>query len=524
MASRKRMREVLAFQNILFYLPEIRRRPLPTSMNPTTHYFIGVDIGTTSTKAIAFTKDGQILAQHHKGYAIQHPQPDWSEQNPDEILQAVVEAVQIVEAAAQPQGQLQGLSFSAAMHSLMAVDTEGKPLTQLIIWADNRAADVASELQKTENGMAIYQATGTPIHAMTPLAKLLWMRQHQSELIKQTHKFIGIKEYVLFQLTGQFLVDHSIASATGLFDIHSFDWNAMSLQTAGIAPTQLATLVSIFHTVHCLPAQAQLLGIGSDVPLVMGASDGCLANVGAGALVPDRLSVTIGTSGAVRTGIDKPWTDTQMRTFCYVLTPDLYIAGGGMNNGGIVAEWIHKNFFPEIASFEEVVQLAESVPAGAEGLLFLPYLLGERAPIFDAYAKGVYFGIRIQHSRAHFVRATFEGIALAIYHTGKALLEQFPELETLYVSGGSAKSAFIVQLLADVYGKKTVVTETVESSGYGATLVGWKALDPSENWMAHTLQPDILQEANPDAIKHALYQQIFEKYVRLYRAIKSEFV
>jgi gluconokinase len=487
-----------------------------------TNYFLGVDIGTTSTKVIAFAADGHILVQHQKGYPIQHPQPDWSEQDPDEILQVVLELIALVQAETRLQATLQGLSFSAAMHSLMAVDIAGKPLTQLMIWADNRSASTADALRNSAQGMSVYQATGTPIHAMTPLCKLAWLRDHQPGLFPQAHKFIGIKEYIVYYLTGRYAVDHSIASATGLFDIHTFDWNPQALRVAGIATAQLSDLVSIFHKEYLLPGVAAQLGIATTVPLVIGASDGCLANVGAGAVAPDRLSVTIGTSGAVRTGIPQPWTDAHMRTFCYVLTSDLFIAGGGMNNGGIIAEWLHQNFFPEIANFEDLIPLAETIPPGSDGLVFLPYLLGERAPVYNAHAKGVYFGITIQHTQAHFVRATLEGIALAIYHTGKALLDEFPGLATLYVSGGLARSAFVVQLLADVYGKKTLVTETVESSAYGAVIVGWKALGLLEGWPTAT-PADIPQEAEPDMQKHQVYQQLFARYTRLYHALQSEF-
>ncbi len=487
-------------------------------------YFIGVDIGTTSTKAVAFSVEGSTIAHHSIGYSIQHAHPDWSEQDPDEIVRAVIEAIQTVQISSQPYGSLQGISFSAAMHSLMAVDEQGIPLTKLIIWADNRAATIANTLKATATGKQLYHATGTPIHAMTPLCKLLWIKENDPALHQKAYKFIGIKEYVFFHFFGKFLIDQSLASATGLLDIQTLQWHSLAMQTAGLAPEKLSQLVSIFHIENCPPEWAAKLTIPARLPFVIGASDGCLANVGTGAVTPDRMAVTIGTSGAVRTGISQPWTDEHMRTFCYVLTRELFVVGGGMNNGGIVAEWLQKNLFdgPDTEDFDHLLDLAQTVAAGAEGLLFLPYLLGERAPIYNAHAKGVYFGITIQHTRAHFIRATLEGIALAVYHTGKALLDRFPEIETLSVGGGFARSGFLVQLLADVFGKKAIISETVESSAYGAVLVGRKAISQLDNWQK-TVAMKATQTFEPDAKRHLVYQQSFGIYTRLYQVLEPEF-
>jgi len=488
-------------------------------------YFIGLDIGTTSTKAVAFSATGHVVAQHSIGYPILRPQRDHSEQDPDEIVDAVIATIREVQAKAQPFGTLQGISFSAAMHSLMAVDAQGQPLTQVIIWADNRASHLADILKATKEGMAIYHTTGTPIHAMTPLCKLRWLSEHEPELFRKAHKFIGIKEYIFLQIFGEYVVDYSVASATGLLDIHTLNWSEPALHTARVTPAKLSTLVPIFHTQICPDVWAEKLAIPAQTPFVIGANDGCLANVGSGAITPDRISVTIGTSAAVRIGIAQPWTDVQMRTFCYVLTHDLFIAGGGMNNGGIIAEWLYTNLFPEPGGndFARLFNQAQTVSPGSEGLLFLPYLLGERAPVYNAHAKGMYFGITIRHTSAHFIRATLEGIALAVYHTGKALVDQLPDIETLYVGGGFARSEFWVQLLADVYGKKVVITETVESSAYGAVLVGWQALGILDSWSQAPALTQTAQTFEPDASRHALYQQQFKKYVRLYEAVKPEF-
>lgn len=493
--------------------------------------YIGVDIGTSSVKAVAIDNQGNIHAIKQIAYKIFSPKPDYQEQNPNEIFEATI---QVIKQAMAEVGEVSIVAFSAAMHSLMAVDEKHKPLTNLITWADNRAKQIADNLRNTTLGKQIYQHTGTAIHAMSPLCKLLWFRENQPQLIEKAHKFIGIKEYIFARLFDEYVIDYSLASATGLFDIFSLDWFEESLALIGISEDKLSKpvdTVSIFQIKESKKLDYQeFVGI----KFVIGASDGCLANLGTGAVQEGEVAATIGTSGAIRMTTYQPFVDEQMRTFCYYTTDNQYIIGGAINNGGIIVQWLREAFFPN-EKLGNVFLLADSVPAGAEGLIFLPYLLGERAPIWDSSARGVFFGIGKNHTQAHFYRAVLEGVMYALYSVGKVFgeykLQSSPliphqENETsnsIYASGGFTKSSFWVQMMADIFNQKIIVPNSSESTAIGACLLAMKGLGDVNNWNeAKKLIPKE-KEFLPNQEKHLAYMKNFGVYEKLYSTLKPLF-
>lgn len=492
---------------------------------------IGLDIGTSSTKAIAFDEQGKVISSAYQGYSIQNPQPNYSEQDPDEVFRAVLLTLQ--KSTHQLNGAiLAGISFSSAMHSLIAVDAQGQPLTNCIIWADNRSQMQADALRTTPAGLDIYHHTGTPIHPMAPLSKLIWFRQNQPDLLQQAHKFISIKEYVWFKLFGKFEVDYSIASATGLFNIYTQTWYEPALAAAGITSTQLSAPVNPLHQVAGLPAAyAAQTGLLPNIPFIIGASDGCLANLGTGAIAPGRAALTIGTSGAIRVTAPQPAADPQQRLFSYILSPNQYVVGGPVNNGGIILRWFRDNFAQAekaeaqrlgVDPYDILSQEAAAAPPGAEGLLFVPYLLGERAPIWDAQARGLFFGVSITHTRSHFLRAVFEGIVFGIYQVGQALTETTGPIEVIYANGGFARSPFWVQLVADIFNKKVILAETFESSAWGAAMLGLQALHLMPNINSLPNQSTQQQEYLPNPEQHAVYMQNFSIFEKLYPLLKDQ--
>lgn len=495
---------------------------------------IGVDIGTTSTKTIGFDIHGKILARYDQSYPILYPQPTYCEQDPEELYDAVVHTLRAVtEELRLKNHSVLGVSFSCAMHSLIAVDKQGMPLTKAIIWADSRSNDQAERIKSGPQGHPIYLRTGTPIHPMSPLCKLVWMREMLPEVFANAHKFISIKEYIFFRLFGQYIVDYSIASATGLFDIHTVQWSSLALEMAGITPERLSESVPPTHIVRGLsPVLAKELGLAADVPFVVGASDGCLANLSAGATRPGRASLTIGTSGAIRVTNSVPAQDAKERIFCYLLTEKLYVIGGAINNGGVAQRWFRDQFGqPEVAEakrtdadpYDLLAKLAETVPPGSNHLLFLPYLLGERAPHWDANARGVYFGITPQHTRAHFLRAVLEGILFGIYEIGRALEETGNEFAEISAGGGFARSEMWLQMAADIFNKPVRVAESVESSAMGAAAMGllalghFKSIEETEQWVLPG------KEIWPDPARHTIYQKLHPIFSALYDKLKGEF-
>jgi gluconokinase len=495
---------------------------------------IGVDIGTTSTKAVVFGEHGHVLSSHAVDYPIVQPYPSWAEQDPDVIFSAVVESVSAAIAKANVTSkQVKAIGFSAAMHSLIALDASGHPLTRCIIWADNRSVEQAERLLNEMDGLDIYKRTGTPIHPMSPLPKLLWFKESMPELFDKADKFVSIKEYVLYRLYDQYVVDYSIASATGLFCLDTLDWDAEVLRLLGISKAQLSNLVPTTHIMRGMKKEwAERMELAADVPVVVGASDGVLANIGVGAVLSGEAAITIGTSGAVRTISSVQKTDEKGRTFCYALTPDHWVVGGPTNNGGILLRWLRDEFGEQerevakklgVDPYDLLTKYAERVPAGAEGLLFLPFLSGERAPYWNANARGTFFGISLHHKREHFIRAVMEGVCMSVLSVVLAIRDVTGPLSEIRVSGGFAKSAFWRQMLADMMGKELLVPETHEASALGAASLALYALgeipslDTVKSWIR------ISSHHIPNEANSFIYSELFGMYVRLYERLKDEF-
>ncbi len=341
-------------------------------------YFLGIDIGTTSVKSIAFSREGKTLSEHSISYPIQHPHPDWSEQDPEEITRAIIKTVENILRDLSPDLPTV-CSFCSAMHSLIAVDESGKAISPSIIWADNRAAGIATRIRRENRAQEFYQRTGLPVHAMSPFCKLLWLKENQNGLFNRAFKFVGIKEYVFHKLFGEWCMDVSMASATGLMNAGTLQWDPWILEQTGISASRLSDIVGIdkiFTSPRLFPSLQQ-------VPFVIGGSDGAMANLGA-SNEPGSLVVTIGTSSAARLIVNKPHIDPAMRTFCYYIHNQQWLLGGATNNGGIVLQWLQENFFQSGKTVVDFLKPASAVDPGSGGLIFLPYLLGERAPIWNA--------------------------------------------------------------------------------------------------------------------------------------------
>ena len=497
-------------------------------------YFIGVDIGTTSTKAIVFDATGVMKGKGDRGYPIVVPHPGWAEQDPETIFTAMLLAIrEAIEQANVSKTAIAALGFSGAMHSLIAVDASGKPLTAAIIWADNRSVEQTTQLKEDGIGHEIYLQTGTPIHPMSPLPKLLWMKQLAPEVFHQAAKFISIKEYIFYQLFKRFVVDYSIASTTGLFNLRQLHWDTTALSFIGINADRLSEPVPTTYVLRGVKQEyADTMGIDAATPIVIGASDGVLANLGVGAITPNQVAITIGTSGAVRTVVPKPLTDPKGRTFCYTLTENHWVIGGASNNGGIVLRWLQDQFCQaEVASahqlqvdpYEVMTKAASEIAAGAEGLLFLPFLSGERAPYWNAEARGIFFGVSLHHQRAHFIRAVLESILFAVYSINLALNDLIYTKREIRASGGFARSKTWLQMTADIFGSELVVPQVFEGSGFGAAVLAMFAVGQLAELEAVEQFIRIDHRYQPDHALSQRYHQLFSIYDRLYHNNVQEF-
>ena len=470
-----------------------------------TPVVVGVDLGTTSAKVIAVDAELRQWAATANDYALRSPRPGWAEQDPDEVAVAALAGLSAVVAAARDCGAaVAGVSLTAAMHSVLAVDEAGRPLTAALTYADGRAAGQAAALRGTAAGRALYRRTGVPHHPMAPLFKLAWFAEHEPEVARRAARWISLKEYLLGRLGAPAVVDHSVASGTGLFDLRDAGWDPEALAIAGVHAAQLSDLVA---------ATTVLEVAALDVPVVVGGGDGALANVGAGAVRPGVAALSIGTSGAVRTVISRPATDPGSRLFCAALDGAHWVVGGAISNGGLVLRWLRDQLFVGMrVDYGQLTDLAAPVPPGADGLTILPYLTPERAPSWDGRRGAAITGLDLRHGAGHVVRAALEGIALQLRLVTDAMRDTGIAIDRLHASGGFTASPVWVQILADVLEQPIVVPVESEGSSLGAVLLGMVALGMIDDIEAAAARVPLGRTVDPIAGNAAAYRAAFERF------------
>lgn len=473
-------------------------------------YFAGIDIGTSSVKALALGTGGELLGVRQRAYPSQTDATGRHEQDPSVVADATLTVLHAL-LDGLPEHRAVCVTFSAAMHGLIAVDRDHRPLTPHITWADTRAASVAAAFKATPEARRIYHITGTPIHPMTPLCKLLWLHKMQIEVFDRAARFVSIKEYVWFALFGRYEIDYSIASATGLFDTQASRWYDPALTAAGIRSDRLSEPVPVTFS------RRGAAGFPPELPFVAGAGDGCLANLGSGVVSPGEAAVTIGTSGAVRVVTPEWRPDPEERLFQYWLYEGAYVRGGATNNGGNLLDWFMQldNGADKHAALTEAFSLE-----GSGGLLFLPYLYGERAPIWDADARGAFAGLRSYHGKPHLLRAITEGIGFALNDSLRILDAQAP-IHTVYASGGFTQNPEWVQQLADTFGKTVCLTDEGDASATGAALTGMLALKALAGLSDARRYIRAGATFTPRPDKNAAYRRLYGLYTKLYPALSG---
>lgn len=486
-------------------------------------YIIGIDTGTGSTKAVSIDQKGNILYVAQQGYPTYQPQTNYSEQDPESIWEAFKTCIsQSVAYLGYPPA---ALSLSSAMHSIIPVDEEGIALSPMITWADGRSEAIAEGLKAGTDAEFIYQTTGTPIHAMAPLSKMMWIKQHQPAIYAQTCKFISIKEYFWFKFFGKFEIDYSIASATGLFDIKNLGWSEKVIHLAGLDSSKLSQPVNTdYQRQDMFPSIAGEIGIPMDTVVFIGASDGCCANLGSAVTDVSSAALTIGTSAAVRITSAVPVFNLRAMTFNYLLNADTYVCGGPVNNGGSAVNWAIERFIsngqPSERDYVRFFEEAAEVPLGADRLIFLPYLNGERAPHWDAAATAAFIGLKPNHTPAHFFRAVLEGICFALNQVLVTVEESVGQIRQLHVSGGFINSPVWLQLLADLTGKRLVLVQSEDASAIGAAILASRVLFGVSNGLEKAILSRDTGYVEPDPAKHEQYKLFMPVFEKLYQDLK----
>lgn len=469
---------------------------------------VGLDVGTTATKAVAFGVDGPWSRMALREYPLMTPRPGWRVQDPDVIVVAALEAL----AEVVVDTDVVGISLSTAMHGLIGLDADLTPRTPFLTWADGRSSAEANSLRTSGAAAILYEITGVPTHPMTPLTKLMWFGRDAAQMAH----WVGLKDYVILRLTGHLVTELSSASGTGLLDRHRLRWSRTALEIAGISGAQLPEIRATTDQIPLAKDVASLVGLSAGVPVVLGAADGPLGNVGTGALQPGIVGLSLGTSGAARMVVPQSTIDAQGRLFCYALTDDLWVVGGAVSTGGSVVRWARRAL--GVDSDEELLQLAAQAPPGSEGLVMLPYLGAERAPLWNPDLPGAYLGLHSGHGREHMSRAALEGVAIQLGAV-VASLGRVADVREVRATGGAFRSPLWREIVAGVLGMPLSVQDGAEGTARGAAALGLFGLGMSLDLEAAlaVLQSQGVEPAT-EPVHVAAYQAVRERIPALIAA------
>ena len=501
--------------------------------NRHTDWYLGIDLGTGSCKSVIVDAQAQLLGFGVGEYAKRGRTDQWDEQDPQELISAMIQSVRtaIQDVEVNPSA-CRAISIGGAYHSLIAVDKSDSPLTGVITWVDDRATKQAQAVRDAGHANEIYQKTGCPVHGMYPLYKLIWLREEQPQLFQQATHFISAKEYVIKQLTGEYLVDVGIAAGTALLNTHSFEWNVTSLELAEIRPDQLSQLTSSWQVVNGLnPKWAAQMGIPKETPLILGSADAVNSSLGAGAVLPGQATCMIGTSGAFRIIAPRPMLDGQARSWCYAIDEDHWLVGGAINNGGLALTWLRDAFNNLLKSqakesrlsFDDLVASAAETSPGADGLICLPFFAGERSPYWNMNARGVFFGLSLDHDARYIVRALMEGVAYRLRSLRNVLVELGLDMQEIRASGGFTHSDLWPQIISSVLNHNLVIPASGETSSLGAAfwaLLGSGVIERFEDLYA------LVKTTNtyyPDSQDTQIYNSLYQIYMDIYFQLTEAF-
>jgi xylulokinase len=498
------------------------------------------DFGTTGDKITLFdTETGAAVASVFEPYPTAYPQPNWAEQDPADWQSALYQGTRrLLDQAAAQCGTLPGdiaaVSFSGTMNGALAVDPDGHPLRPAILWADQRAIAEAQRLAHACGEAHVYRVTGTRVTPSCSAAKFLWIQTHQPEVYAHTHVFLQAKDYAAFLLTGIFASDYSDASNTNLFDLAAKRWASDLVETAGLDPARLPSLSPSTSIVGRVTADAaRLTGLLAGTPVVIGGGDGACATVGAGAVHPGDTYANIGSSSWLAVTARQPLHDPAMRTFNLAhLDPDLVIALGSMQAAGGAFDWLERLLRSEGQPplYDALSAAAASAPAGANDLLFLPYLLGERSPYWNPLARGAFVGLTMTHGRAEMARAVLEGVgfnmrlildALRAQHD---ILSENAGITTMRLIGGGARSPLWRQILADMFGLSILLPELVtEATSLGAAIAGGVGVGIFASFAAAASFIHVRAAAHPEPGAQARYAALAPLFEAAYRGLEPLF-
>jgi len=501
---------------------------------------LGIDLGTTGVKAALFAADdGSTLASAFVDYPLYHPRPGWAEQNPAEWWQATISAIRACLAGGAQQGvqatDVRGVGLSGQMHGVVLLGADHEVLRPCIIWADQRSEAQCRWITERVGSERLIELVSNPALPGFSAPKLQWIRDNEPEIFARARTMLLPKDYIRYLLTGTMAMEISDAAGTALLDVKHGDWSREVLEALELNPTLLPPVVEAAAVAGAITEEvAALTGLPAGTPAAGGGADNACGAVGNGVVLPGLALVSIGTSGVVLAYAGSPQVDTsgpvpRVHTFNHAV-PGAWYLMGVTQGAGLSLRWVRDNLgLPESAlerwtgidAYELLANEAAPVPPGSEGLIFLPYLQGERTPHLDAYARGGWIGLTASHSRRHLVRSVLEGVAFSLKDCFAILQEQGLTLEQMRATGGGAKSPLWRQIIADVLGVELVTTNATEGPAFGAALLAGVASGVYASVPQACEQTvRIVERTEPQAQYKQAYAQAYEVYRALYPALK----
>jgi xylulokinase len=498
---------------------------------------LGIDVGTSGTKALAIDPDGNILAAASASYPCAHPRPLWSEQNPEDWWQATVKVVRaVVKQAKVKPADVAAIGLSGQMHGSVYLDKAGKVIRPAILWNDQRTAAECDEIESRAGGrQQLIKMVANPALTGFTAPKILWLRNREPRNFARTVKVLLPKDEIRRRLTGEFATEVSDASGTLLLDVVNRRWSQPLLDKLELDASLLPRCYESEEVTGTLTAEvAKQLGLTTQCKVVGGAGDCAAGAVGNGIVKPGLLATSIGTSGVVFVHSDEPQFDPhgRLHTFCHAVRGKWHMMGVILSAGGSL-QWFQDALCSatttgggrrSTCSFDQLCAEAAATPAGAEGLQFLPYLAGERTPHLDPQARGALIGLTLAHGRGHIVRAIMEGVTYALRDSLAIIEELGVPVKQVRAGGGGAKNPFWRQMQADVFGKAVNAMAADEGPAYGVALlatVGAGHYKDISEACAATVRT--AEGAKPNSKMRKVYDHGFPVFQSLYQSLRAEF-
>ena len=483
------------------------------------------DLGTTGNKASLFDVSGNLIKSASIGYRTAYLHPGWAEQDPDDWWQAVLGSTeQLLCGSDWEASDIKVIGFSGEMMGCLPVDAKGMPLRTAIIWADQRAEVEAAFIGERVGKQRVYEITGHRVSSNYVAAKILWLRNHQPDLYAQTHKVLQAKDYVAYRLTGAFATDYSDASGTNLFDLRERRWSQEILTAIDLDPALMPAALpssTVIGTITRHVAQETRLVQGT--PVVIGGGDGACATAGAGVVNPSDAYNYVGSSSWISFVSRDPLYDPQQRTFTFAhLDPDYVFPTGTMQCAGGSYDWLERLLRGDAEGklYQEMEDLASTVEPGAQGLFFLPYLIGERSPHWNPRARAAFVGLTMAHGRAEMARATLEGVAFNLRIILDAFRQQQAPIRELRLIGGGARSPLWRQILADVFNLPILRPKLlVEATSLGAAIAGGVGIGLYPDYGVVSQLVQIEPGEEPSQAVVGRYEDLYQVFRETYQAL-----